>query len=201
MNESGTHRLFVAFAVPEVVRAELARAQQELRELLPPHSAAWTKPDHLHLTLRFLGNVDGQRGGELLGRLRAAVAGFGGMNLICERLGCFPDLRFPRVVWAGVRDADEKLAALAQRVNGAVAPFAEKSAETVFTGHITLARLNKIRPSDAERLEKFVGAAVDRRFGAWRANELELIRSELSAGGSRYTTLAKCPLNRDAAGA
>lgn len=201
MNETGTHRLFVALAVPEAVKAELARAQRELRELLPPHSAVWTRPDNLHLTLRFLGKVDGVRVVELQERLRDGVAGFGGMNLICERLGCFPDLRFPRVVWAGVHDADSQLLVLARRVNEAVALFAEKPAEKGFSGHITLARPKLIRRPPALKLAEYVEAAVDRRFGQWRASEVELVRSELSPGGSRYTTLAKCPLNRDASGA
>ena len=190
MNQPTSYRLFIAIAVPDAVKLELDRMQCELRDVLPPRSTSWTKPENMHLTLRFLGDVDVGRVSELEQSLRSVVADFGELDLICERLGCFPDLRFPRVVWAWVHDTDEKLAALAQRVNEAVALFAERSAENPFTGHITLARPNKIKRADAGRLAKFLESVATRRFGQWRADEVELIRSELLPAGSRYTTLA-----------
>jgi RNA 2',3'-cyclic 3'-phosphodiesterase len=121
------------------------------------------------------------------------------LDLLCERLGCFPSLRFPRVVWAWVHDADEKLPPLVERLNEAVAPFAARPAEARFTGHVTLARPKRIKRPAAERLAKFVGQAVGRRFGQWRADELELIRSERPDTGSRYTVLAKIPLGGNTA--
>lgn len=190
MNQPTSYRLFIAIAVPDAVKLELDRMQCELRDVLPPRSTSWTKPENMHLTLRFLGDVDVGRVIELEQSLRSLVADFGELDLICDRLGCFPDLRFPRLVWAWVHDTDEKLAALAQRVNEAVAPFAERSAENPFTGHITLARPKKIKRADAERLAKFLESVATRRFGQWRADEVELIRSELLPAGSRYTTLA-----------
>jgi 2'-5' RNA ligase len=196
MNQTSSQRLFVAIAVPDAVKGELARVQRELREVLPPRSASWTRLDKLHLTLRFLGGVDAGRIPELERALRVAVTGFGELNLLCERLGCFPDLRFPRVTWAWVHDADEKLPALVQRVNEAAAPFAEKPAEAQFTGHITLTRPKQIQRPAVVQLGKFVEQAVTRRFGRWRADELQLIRSELHADGSNYTVLAKIPLVR-----
>lgn len=199
MSGTNSYRLFIAIPLPEAVKAELARVQHELCAELPPHSASWTKLDNLHLTLRFLGGVSAERVAELEHNLRGTVAGFGELDLLCERFGCFPDLRFPRVIWAWVHDGDEKLAALAQRVNEAVAPFAERPAENSFTGHITLARPKQIRRAEVERLAKFVESSAGRRFGAWRATGLELLRSELSQGGSRYTTLAKFDLGRAAA--
>ena len=194
VSDANPYRLFIALALPPAVKAELGRVQHELRELLPPHSASWTKLDNLHLTLRFLGDVDPGRVPELEQSFRAAATGIGGLDLLCERLGCFPDLRFPRVVWAWVHDVEEKLTALAQQVNEAVAPFAERTAENSFIGHITLARPKQIKRPDAERLAEFVTGAVTRRFGQWRASEVELIRSELLPAGSRYTTLARASL-------
>lgn len=194
MCDTNPYRLFIALSLPAAVKAELARVQRELRDVLPPHSASWTKPDNLHLTLRFLGDVDAGRVAELEQSFRAAVTGFGELDLLCERLGCFPDLRFPRVVWAWVHDPAEKLAALARRVNEAVAPFAERPVENAFTGHITLARSKQIKRAGAEMLAKFVAGAATRRFGQWRASEVELIRSELLPTGSRYTTLATVSL-------
>lgn len=196
MSDAETYRLFIAIPIPEAVKAELLCVQRELRDALPPHSTSWTKPDNMHLTLRFLGDVAASRVPELVQAIRNAASGCGEIELHCERLGCFPDLRFPRVVWAWVHDLEGKLDALAIRVNEAVAAFAEKPADARFTGHITLARPKQIRRADAERLAQFVERAVNRQFGNWRATELELIRSELSSAGSCYTTLASVNLRQ-----
>jgi len=184
-------RLFVAIALPEPVKSALCGVQRELQDVLPAKSAAWTRPDNLHLTLRFLGKVESGRLPELERRLRENLAAFGPVELICERLGCFPGLRFPRVVWTWVHDAGERLALLHRRVDGAVGGFAEKPAEERFVGHVTIGRPKQIKRADAEQLARFIERAVERRFGVWSCSELELIQSELSSGGSRYTTLAK----------
>lgn len=192
--DSTAIRAFIAIRVPEAVLAKLAEVQGEIKSLLPPKSIAWTKPESMHLTLRFLGNVATANIPQLENRLRSALTGFGDFDLICERLGCFPDLRYPRVVWAWAHDAKERLQALHRRIDEAVREFAGKPAEARFVGHITLARPKQIERTDAERLARFVEGAVDRSFGCWSANEVLLIRSELSAGGSKYHELARIGL-------
>jgi RNA 2',3'-cyclic 3'-phosphodiesterase len=187
-------RLFVAIALPEEVKAMLSGVQNELKKVLPLNTTAWTRPESLHLTLRFLGGVEAVRVPQLEHRLRENVAGFGELELICEQLGCFPGLRSPRVVWTWVHDSGERLATLQQRVEGAVGEFADKPADNRFIGHVTLCRPKRIRRTEAERLAQFVESAADRRFGVWTCREVELIRSDLSSSGSHYTTLAHVPL-------
>lgn len=187
-------RLFVAIQLPEELKTALGRVQQELKEMLPPISAAWTKPDNLHLTLRFLGPVENGRVAELQSRLRENLSAFGELELNCDRLGCFPDLRFPRVVWTWVHDAGERLPVLHRRVEEAVGGLAEKPAEGHFVGHVTIARPKQMARLAATQLVRFIESAVERRFGSWKCRELELIQSELTSGGSRYTTLAKISL-------
>lgn len=187
-------RLFVAIALPEELRRALGDVQTELKEVLPAKSAAWTKPENFHLTLRFLGQVKPGRVGELEHRLREQLAGFGELDLMCERLGCFPGPRRPRVVWTWVHDAGGRLELLHRRVEEAVGNFAEKPADQNFLGHVTLARPKQLNRMEADRLSNFIERAAGRQFGEWRCREIELIQSELSAGGSRYTTLAKVGL-------
>jgi 2'-5' RNA ligase len=187
-------RTFVAIAVPEEVRTQLLAAQHDLLTVLPRQAAAWSKPDNMHLTLRFLGNVAAARVLELTNKLRPALTGFGALELICERLGCFPDLRFPRVVWAWVHDEAERLPQLQLQIDAAVREFAEQPAESRFVGHVTLARPKQIKRPEAERLARFVEGAVGRTFGRWQAKEVILMRSELSSAGSKYEELARFPL-------
>jgi hypothetical protein len=96
-------RLFLALPIPAEVKASLSTAQDELRQLLPARTASWTRAENMHLTLRFLGDVDGQRVEALIASVRSATAGFGALPLVSELLGAFPDLRYPRVTsrWHG----------------------------------------------------------------------------------------------------
>lgn len=191
-------RLFVAISVPAFVKERLAEVQGELRKLLSPHSAAWTKPNNMHLTLRFLGQVEEHKIEELKLSIEAAIKNFGRLELLCERLGCFPDMRYPRVIWAWVHDQPQRLNELVLQINTATKPFAEKPPDARFEGHITLARPRQIRRPEAKVIADFVQSAVERCFGVWSASEVELIESELSPGGSRYTTVAKFSLEPNA---
>lgn len=188
--ETQAQRLFVAISVPEDIKTQIVRARDALRDKLPSSVASWTRPENMHLTLQFLGNVDTARIESLKENLAQSLAGFGPIPLISERLGCFPDLRYPRVVWAWVYDDAERLAQLQQCVAQATAPFTHEPAESRFEGHITLARIRQIKRPQAEVIASFVNDAVTRKFGSWIAEQVELIRSELSPGGSRYTVLA-----------
>lgn len=192
--ESKFVRLFVAITLPEEVKTLLSGVQQELRAVLPPKFTVWTKPENLHLTLRFLGAVAADRGADLERRLRENLTSFGQVELVCERLDCFPGLGHPRVVWTWVHDAGERLASLHRRVDEAVGAAAEKPAEPRFVGHVSIARPKRLTRPEAQQLAQFIEGAVERRFGVWNCNEVELIQSELSPGGSRYTTLAIIPL-------
>jgi len=187
-------RAFVAIQLPAEVRANLAEAQAAMRALLPPKSASWTKAENLHLTLRFLGNVETARIAELSQLLRDALANFGELDLACEQVGCFPDVRHPRVIWAWMHDAADRLEPLHRQVNEAVKGFAAHPAEKGFVGHVTLGRPKRLGRLEAERLAQFVERQAGKKFGAWRCASLSLIRSELSPQGSRYTTLDVLPL-------
>jgi 2'-5' RNA ligase len=192
--ESNHARLFIAIHLPDAVRMELRRVQEELKEHLPRHGAAWTRPESMHLTLRFLGNVPTTDIARLTDKLCETVTAFGELPLTCERLGCFPDLRYPRVVWAWVHDEADALTRLFHRIDETVSQFAEKPAEKRFTGHITLARLKQIKRPDTERLAQFVEGAVKRQFGKWTAKSVSLIQSQLGQTGATYTELCSAAL-------
>jgi len=195
MNGEGVKlRLFVAFAVPPDVKARLAIVQEELRCSLSREAVSWTRLENTHLTLRFLGNVDVNQVEALSANLANAASGFGSLRLISERLGCFPDLRYPRVLWAGVHDAEDRLADLQRRVVQAAAEFTTEPPEKSFTGHITLARIKRIKRPQAEAIAAFVNGAAVRQFGEWTADRIELLRSELRPEGSRYTTISSAAL-------
>jgi 2'-5' RNA ligase len=187
-------RLFVAIPLPDPVKDEIQKAQDELRRALPENCFRWTKRAQFHLTLKFLGNVEAKRVGVLSEALRGACGKFPALSLKAERIGCFPDLRYPRVIWAWVHDEGERLPKLQEAIEAATAEFTSEKPEGKFTGHVTLGRSHGIKRAQAEILAKLANEMVKRCFGDWTADKVELIRSELASNGARYTTVAAIPL-------
>ncbi|MEK7707254.1 MAG: RNA 2',3'-cyclic phosphodiesterase [Verrucomicrobiota bacterium] len=191
---TATCRLFIALPVPEEVKREIQRAQDQLRRELPEGWVRWNRAEQLHLTLRFLGNVDVAQTAALTDAVRAACANFAPLKLRAGRIGCFPDLRFPRVVWVGVHDGEKRLADLAKSVGEATAAFSEETREEKFTGHITIALIKNVGRREAGILAKLAQNMTGREFGEWTADAIEIVRSELAVDGARPTCLARLPL-------
>ena len=187
-------RLFIAINIPEAVKAEMEKAQAELRRALPQGCARWTKREQFHLTLKFLGSVDAHRVEALAGAIRGACQGFTSLRLRAERIGCFPDLRFPRVVWAWVHDRQEQLPRLQQAIETATRDFTAEAPEEKFIGHMTLGRTRGIKRREAGVLAKAVAGMVETAFGEWIADRIEIMRSETSPQGARHSVLGSVRL-------
>ncbi len=187
-------RLFIAIALPQAVRDEIVRVQQELQALVPRAAVRWTRPDQFHLTLRFLGNVPGESVDDLKHGVDAVCRNAPLLSLRAEGVGFFPGPRSPRVVWVGINDGDGRLAGLQQRIEAAVGPFSPEPGEKNFAGHVTLGRLKNPRLADTRDLAARAQSLEKRVFDGWTASEVEIIRSELSSGGARHTSLAVCRL-------
>jgi 2'-5' RNA ligase len=190
MADTEQFRLFVAVTVPESVKAKMEEAQAELRRVLPQRSVRWARREQFHLTLRFLGDVEAARVEALGEAIRAACRGFGALPLRAERVGFFPDMRYPRVAWVGVQDQAEQLPRLHQTVEAVTESFTTEAKEERFTGHITLARIKGIKRSEAEALGKAAAGMADRVFGQWTAYHIDLMRSKLLPQGARHSTIA-----------
>jgi 2'-5' RNA ligase len=195
MDESEQFRLFVAVALPEGVKDRIQDAQAELRRVLPGSNVRWSRREQFHLTLRFLGDVEAGRVEALGEALRGACRGFPPLRLRAEGIGCFPDVRRPRVLWAGVLDETQQLGRLQAAVEHASHEFTTEEKEEHFTGHVTLARIKGINRNEAESLAQAAAGVKNRPFGEWTAYKIELVRSELLPQGARHTSVAEMALS------
>jgi len=196
-NSTQKLRLFVAIPMPETVRNETTGVQRELRRLVPGDAIRWTKPEQFHLTLRFLGDVPVERVPALQEGIKAVCRGSLALRLRAQGVGFFPNARSPRVIWAGVNDGEGRLVDLQKKIADAVGPFAEKPGEEKFAGHVTIGRVKFLNRPEIEKLAAHAQAVKDRLFGAWTANEVELIRSDLLPSGASHTLLAAFPFGSD----
>jgi 2'-5' RNA ligase len=187
---TGHLRLFVAISIPEPVRDEIIRVQQELQPLVPRDVARWARSDQFHLTLRFLGDVPADGVEDLKKSVGAVCRNARPLSLRAEGVGFFPNPRSPRVIWVGINDREGQLVDLQGQIEAAVRPFTAEPGEKNFTGHTTFGRLKNPKPADIWDLAARAQSLEKRLFGEWTVHEIEIIRSELFPAGARYTSLA-----------
>jgi 2'-5' RNA ligase len=98
-------------------------------------------------------------------------------------------------VWIGVEDRGGRLAELQRSIETATNAFTEEPPQEKFTGHITLARCRDLNRRESSTLTSLVEAMTNRSFGSWIADSVDVIRSQPTPQGSRYTPLATIDLN------
>jgi 2'-5' RNA ligase len=183
-----THRLFVALRPPRPIRAVLIAAMHGIS------GARWQDDEQLHLTLRFIGEVDRHRAEDIaaaLGGLHAPAipARIAGVGLF-ERQGR------PHMVWAGV-EPPAPLAALHRKVDQALARVGVAPETRTFVPHITLARLNRASGPVAP----FLAQSSDLASPPFLFDHVTLYESEMGHDGSRYHPVARYPLEAEATSA
>jgi RNA 2',3'-cyclic 3'-phosphodiesterase len=180
-------RAFVSIPVPEAVRREILKAQDDLRGLAGSGDIRWVRPEQMHLTLRFLGEIDPAVRDDLLDAIREACRGFGPIALEAARTGFFPDARRPRVAWIGLAGQVGRLLQLQERLQAATAAFGAPEEGRPFSPHLTLGRIKRLGPRETRALAARMAEWDTRSFGSWKADQVELMQSELHPEGSRYT--------------
>jgi RNA 2',3'-cyclic 3'-phosphodiesterase len=178
-------RLFVAINLPDEVRANLARLRTS------EDAIRWTPPGQIHLTLKFFGDVDSASLGDLESALCRACEGARPFNLEAAKVGAFPNLRRPRVLWAGLEGDLAPLAALQERVRRETEPWG-RSEDKPFSPHLTVGRVREGRSPDLR--DWAASGAARARFGSWQTGKIHLMRSVLSPGGATHTELAAIDL-------
>ncbi len=169
------------------MRASLLRQIKRLRECVPHAQASWSREENIHLTIKFLGEIQTSSLSDLSNAAARAVADFPPFQITLEETGVFPKHGTPRVLWIGIKDESGKLAEFHSRLEEACAREGLTKEERPYHPHLTIARLRK--PQGARAL---VAAHKEMSFepAPVAVTELLVIRSELSSGGSRYTVIS-----------
>jgi 2'-5' RNA ligase len=184
-------RTFIAVDIGKVIRDRAIALQETLAQSSP--DVKWVEPENLHVTLLFLGEVDDRQ----VPTVCRVVAEHTGQHvqfpMTLERVGCFPNLRRPRILWIGVGEGTQELCALHDSLEP---PLMElgcyRREERKYTPHITLGRVRSERPPDtlAADLQKHAGW----RGGEVNVREIQVMSSELTPKGPIYTVLSRAKL-------
>ena len=193
-------RIFIALDIDDEIRTRIARFMDGVREFAP--DARWVRPESMHITLKFIG----EKPAEAVEQIKTALANAHGpaMDITFQGYGFFPTPKSARVFWVGIQ-ANEDLPKLAATIDDALATFSVPREEHPFSPHLTLARRagrsgtpkrqKQDRPnSDFGIMQAKLAALPQPEFGTMTAREFCLYESKLGPGGSKYTKLAKFPL-------
>ncbi len=197
-------RAFIAIKLSDELKRQIGSVQAEMKREVSGSARAskggkigkigWAQPEGIHLTLKFLGDIQETQVEALREVLHKAAASARPFSLEACGLGAFPNPRAPRVIWLGLHGSHDDMAEL-QRLQATVEDCAAglgfpKEARA-FTPHLTLARIRD--RAEAGALEPILTALQDRVVGEFAASSVELIKSELRPSGAVYTTLVEVP--------
>lgn len=188
-------RAFISVDISRAAREALARIVKGLQDN-GPLDVRWVKPESIHLTLKFLGDVEPLRLKTVSEAMKRASRGTGAMNLALAGAGAFPNLTGPRVLWVGLKGDIEPLVGLQGRIDQELyESVGFPKEDRPFTPHLTLGRMRDHVPLEERRK---VGKAIA-ELGLetevwWQVEEVYLMRSTLTPAGAVYDALGSWPL-------
>jgi 2'-5' RNA ligase len=183
-------RLFLAINFPAALREAMYEAAAPLRAAAP--AVGWVRPEGLHLTAKFLGDCPEPAAEALAVAVAGAATGHQPVPVVVGGVGAFPNFRRPRVVWIGV-DGGGRLELLHHDVEVACAKVGYEPEGRPFRPHVTLGRVRERSGEGASRELATAARAVPFREDAL-VTSVDLMASQLSRGGSRYTLIASARL-------
>jgi RNA 2',3'-cyclic 3'-phosphodiesterase len=192
-------RLFFAIALDEPVRAEVAGVADALQRRLAGakcgRAVKWVERENLHVTLRFLGEVDEDRA-------RALIASFTqplthtAFDLSVGAAGAFPEAGAPRVLWIGAGSGAAAVRAVFDEAEQRIGPLGFEPEPRGYTPHVTLGRVRDIDRARGRELREWL-SVIPRHLATQHVAHVTLYRSHLSPAGPgpRYEVMAEVPLS------
>lgn len=153
----------------------------------------WVRPEGMHLTLHFLGDIAREGTDRIDAVLAEEAAKVGPFRVRFRGLGAFPHFKRPRVFWVGL-EAGEEIAALHRGIGRGIEPLGYRVEKRSFRPHLTLGRVRSLDGIDP--LLRAMQHEEGQDFGEGEIREVVLFQSELGPGGARYTPLHQRSLGR-----
>jgi len=189
-------RLFIAAELDDPVRREVGRLAERLAREVEPRggrAVSWVTPRNMHLTLRFLGEVDAASASAVAGCLSRPLA-VPAFRLATAGVGAFPPSGPPRVIWLGFSSGVDELAALHGEIEARLAEIGCPREDRPFRAHLTLGR---VKGAAGPHLRSILSSLPKPAVVECVVGHVTLFESQLSPRGPTYTALARSDLVRD----
>jgi 2'-5' RNA ligase len=182
-------RSFIAIELPEPVRTALSELQNKFKEC--GADVRWVRPEGIHLTLKFLGDVKEQDVDSIVKLIEGTCRKYKAFNLEIAGAGVFPNKRSPRVLWVGI-NGNGTFKALQNEIDDTMSSMGYEKENRKFIPHLTLGRFRSFKGMD-ELMEK-VELHRDSILGSADVNKISLMKSDLGPAGAKYTRVAEIAL-------
>lgn len=179
-------RCFIAIEVPSEIRSAFVELQNDLSSA--GADVAWTNPDNIHLTLKFLGEIDKKLASKVEQVCLETIAAASPFNLSIDRIGFFPNERHPRVLWLGLGGEIGPLEKLQEQLDERLAGIGFEIEEKDFQPHLTVGRIRSNK-NLRELLQRSAGYSLPSL--SFMVQEIVLMKSDLLPSGACYSELAK----------
>ena len=185
-------RSFIAIELPEEIRTILSGAQDELKQTQA--DVKWVKPENIHLTLKFLGDIEQDLIKKIHPILNEIAQKSSSFSLYLSNLGAFPKLQYPRVIWIGLTN-DRGVLEIANDLEKQLIKIGLPAESRGFSSHITLGRVRSgiNRKALTEKLE-FLNRNLSSPRPEFKVLNLTLFKSTLTPQGPIYEAIFNCPL-------
>jgi len=188
-------RSFIAIELPEDLKLGLAQLQRTLKANKRPW-VKWVHPYGIHLTLKFLGNIEAAKIDDITKAMQAAARGIPPFHLEAKDLGAFPNLRRVQVVWVGISGDLDKLGQFVQRIESNLVPLGFATEGRPFVPHLTLGRVrNEASFEERQELGQLIASAKFEVAYAIEVEAVNLMRSQLSREGAIYSVISSVKLS------
>jgi 2'-5' RNA ligase len=178
-------RAFVAIPLPELITTRICDIQERLKSLRLP--VRWVRPESVHLTLKFLGEIPVSTIEGIAGVMELTVVECAPLTLFTKGLGVFPGIKKPRVLWIGISGDVKPLSDIQANLETHMEQIGFAKENRPFKSHLTLGRFKgSIHPGT---LFDILGSFSDFSSEPFEAKELVLYKSELKPTGAIYTKL------------
>ncbi len=186
-----TYRTFVAVEIPTDVSEQAVRLVTRLNRTSA--KVTWVESENLHVTLKFLGEVEATFIPDVCKAVRAVVANQSGFELELGGVGAFPNTSRPRTIWLGVTKGLDEMIALHDAVNEALANLGFRGENRRFVPHLTIGRVKQPSGTFAE-LSELITKHEDFVAGKLPVDEVAIVSSKLEREGPIYTILGHATL-------
>ena len=187
-------RSFIAIELSGEIKRELARLQENLK-LGSRAPVRWVDPGIIHLTLKFLGDIDENITGRISAVIEKAAEGTHPFRLKISGLGVFPNPRRVQVVWVGLSGELDKLGGLQKSIESGLVPLGFKAESRAFTPHLTVGRVReRARPEERQDLGRLVEGMSFETAASLTVDAVHLMKSQLTREGPIYTRLSSVEL-------
>jgi len=182
-------RTFIAVDLPSKVKAQISEIIGQLRPL--GATVGWVRPEGLHLTLKFLGEIPQEQLATVSSAVQAGATTIAPFSFVLAELGGFPDLQRPRVLWIGVPEGHQSLKQLQESIEEQLVGQGFPREQRDFSPHLTIGRVKS--PHGLQPLlAKLPGVSF--RSDPIPVSAVKLMRSQLKPTGAEYSTLEVFPL-------